>query len=314
MSILCTFPGKFGDILWALPTVRALSRRVGAPVDLAIAAPFGSLAPLIEAQPYVGRCLVDPLWTTQDTAPISPRVPPGPPLLPPLRDLQQDRYAQTFHLGYRGWPQRALPFETVDCLNDQLTGAPYLLIDGNYCKLEDAELCLGEPWITVFPPCVAPWEVVCGFTDEHFELKYGLVQLIDYAWSPAAAHPDDQDLQDLQETSGRIAFYLSAMKGNRWHREGGCNPQDGWREAASVIADSAVFLGCNSALHVLAVACGTPVVLMEPNPHRHHDIFYPLGRTGPQVTLVTGTDGLPTWDARHVADALTAVLSRSTHR
>ena len=25
MTILCTFPGKHGDLLWALPTVRAIS-------------------------------------------------------------------------------------------------------------------------------------------------------------------------------------------------------------------------------------------------------------------------------------------------
>jgi hypothetical protein len=70
-----------------------------------------------------------------------------------------------------------------------------------------------------------------------------------------------------------------------------------------------VFLGDCSAWHVLAMAMGIPVVLVEPLEARWNPIFYPLGMDGPQVTMVRGNDGNPTFDARHVADALTRALA-----
>ncbi len=47
---LCTFPGRYGDIIWALPTVRGISEVEG-PVDLLIAGEFASIVPLLEQQP-----------------------------------------------------------------------------------------------------------------------------------------------------------------------------------------------------------------------------------------------------------------------
>jgi hypothetical protein len=82
-----------------------------------------------------------------------------------------------------------------------------------------------------------------------------------------------------------------------------------WEETVTAIQAADVFLGCNSGLHVLACAIGKPVIMMEPSPARHNPIFFPLGTTGPQVTLVLGNDGQPTWDARAVADTLHRVLS-----
>ena len=58
----------------------------------------------------------------------------------------------------------------------------------------------------------------------------------------------------------------------------------------------------------VACALGKPCVLIEPNPHRHGDLFYPYGKTGSRVTLVVGNDGKPTFDARHCADAIWEAL------
>lgn len=283
MNVLCTFPGKYGDLLWTLPTVRALARRMGEAIDIVVAAPFARICPLVAAQPYVGHCTADPLWTIRETAPVTPREPPRP-VLPPLVQGGQGLYDCVFHLGYRGWPQRSLPFETLHCLNDQWTGVLF----------DEDDLDLDTPWITVTPP--SPFRVYasCGFTDEHFELKYGLFELL------------SERLRWTTDLGGNWVS-VSGCPGSRWRTEGS-HACDTWEIAARAISSSSVFLGCNSALHVLAVACGIPVVMMEPNPHRHHQIFYPLGQDGPQVTLVTGTDHLPTFDARHVADALVAQL------
>lgn len=279
MKVLCTFPGKYGDLLWALPALRALSRQVDRPVDLLVAASFASICPLIEAQDYIGDCWAHPGWQTQDTAPITPREPPdrgGAPV-----------YDLVLHLGYRGWPTRPLPVYTLDTLNSQLPDGIEPLPVGT--------LQLQEPWITQLPSA-PPSEIAIGFTDEHFELKVGIVTLL--------ARMD------------RSLLVLTHDSRTRWAQE---RPRGGyplerplpWIPMAATIRNADRFLGCCSALHVLAVAVGTPVVLMEPNPMRHHPIFYPLGWEGPQVTLVTGVDGQPTFDARHVRETLERVLETS---
>lgn len=288
MRILCTFPGKYGDILWALPTIRALSRRVGEPIDLAVAADFGSICPLIGAQPYIAQCFSLLSWLTQDTAPISPRVPKV------VLQAPED-YDAVFHLGYRAWPTRPLPYETLDCLNEACSKIPWKPT-GDYLGLRwlqmlDEELALDEPWITIPPRSLLHDGIAIGFTDEYFELKFGLVQLIGLNMPPPAVP------------------IIRAGSSPRWDTEGRVVGHKSWEESAAIIRDSAVFLGCCSALHVLAVAVGTQVVLMEPQPMRHHPIFYPLGQDGPQVTLVKGIDGMPTHDARHVRDTIHQVLT-----
>lgn len=289
--VLCTFPGKRGDLLWALPTVRALSRQIGAPVDLAIAGGIGSLAPLLRHQAYIGTVHVLGGWHTENTAPISPRQPPAV-VIDPLINVDGAKlydYDTVYHLGYDGWPERPLPFTVADLLADQ--GGPVLL---------DAELRLDAPWIA------APYdmrrcrrEIVLGFTDEYFELKYGLTQLLrNRVWEaqPAGAPVSDYPI-------------VNAANSPRWCAEAH-QSNIGWDEAAAWLRAADVFVGCCSALHVLAVATGCPAVVMEPNPDRHHPIFWPLGTTGPQVTQVLGGDGQWTWDARHVWDTLQACRRR----
>ena len=285
MRILCTFPGKYGDLLWALPTIRAISRRVGTPVDLVVAAPFGSICPLIEQQNYIGRCWASPDWQVQDTAPISPRVPPIGVV---------GSWDLILHLGYTGWPMPDLVRHTLATANAALTD---LRNPGNrvdyWIQIEEHALDLSTPWITtprVALPLPPSHLVAVGFTDEHFELKYGVSLLQGSGGLPCTAY----------RVIGASA---------RWQTEASLGGLT-WEGSAETLAGAAAFLGCCSALHVLAVAMGVPAIVMEPNPHRHNAVFYPLGTTGPQVTLVRGVDGLPTWDSRHTADTLTHVLTQ----
>lgn len=279
-KILCTFPGKFGDLIWALPAVRAISETIHASVDLVIAGRFASIVPLLESQPYLGRVWPLPIWEVQDTAPITPRVPP--------LALIAGQYDQVLHLGYRGWPQRPLPFETYDCLRDQWPALSPLL----------DPIDVTRPWIT--PPSWANQlnrqDLAVGWTDEHLELKVGVWQLV-----------HRRAVRDLDD-----AFHwVDVSAGPRWlteYHDHAARPW--WETAAAWISRSAVFLGDCSALHVLACAIGTPAVLMEPAEARHHEIFWPYGRIGPQVTQVVGTDGRWTWDARHVWETIQAVATR----
>lgn len=269
--IACTFPGKHGDLLWALPTVRAVAEAVRTPVDLFLGAGIGGLQPLLAHQWYLRSVTALESWVVQDTAPASPR-------MPPEDACGWADYAHVFHLGYRGWPKLGLPFETEHCLWSQWPEAlgPHPHID------------LHRPWITNTQR-LPPADVCVGFTDEYFELKYGLVQLL-----------REHKVLRIAETC--------APK-SRWADEGnGVAISLPWIYVAAQIVSSKVFLGDCSALHVLACALGKRCVIMEPNEQRHNPIFWPYGMDGPQVTIVRGLDGRPTFDARHVRDAVEAAL------
>lgn len=287
-KILVTFPGKFGDLLWALPTIRAIARRVDHPVDLLIPDQFRSIVPLLQQQEYLGKVSHDGAWEVRDTAPISPRIPPFPLPAPETETKPAGiQYDYVLHLGYRDWP-------TPDVMRHTLATANLELWEDHEGSLREEELDLATPWIQAPRPIPGSGLVIC-FTDEHFELKIGLTALMQ-SWS-----------------QGAVAFCTPESR--MWQEGRAASPRlfcGGWEQYANWIAGSSAVLADCSAAHVLAVAMGKPVILMEPNPHRHNAVFYPLGKTGPQVILVMGTDGLPTFDARHVADALRAVLQKGS--
>jgi hypothetical protein len=159
-------------------------------------------------------------------------------------------------------------------------------------------LDLDRPWITI-DPIANPSPITLGWTDEHFELKVGLTSLcllqaqdptriINVSWSPRWQ-----------------AEWWEASWGHPAPAEGVLGS---WRGVAKILAGAQVFCGDCSALHVLACALGIPTVIMEPNPHRHHPIFYPYGMDGRRVQVVRGVDGLPSFDSRHTWDVIQARL------
>lgn len=294
MRILATFPGRYGDLLWALPTIRALSRRIGAPIDLQICGEFASILPLLQQQPYLGTLYADTSWSlTPPDEWRPPTVAAGP------RD-------QVYHLGYRGWPQRPLPFEVLDNLNSYAEGPA----DCAHCRIAEAELDLQTPWITVPPRTTWKPAWACSWTECHFELKHGLYNLL-CLYLPGGGV--DEEGEEMKYLRPRHAWEhgpspVAYCNGARWQQEAGFAPST-WEEMAELFQRAPLVLTDCSAPHVLAVAVGTPVVMVEPMEARHNPIFFPLGTTGPQVTLVTGSDGLPTVDARHTADAITAAIA-----
>lgn len=276
MKVLATFPGRAGDIFWALPSIRALAETYEEKIDLCVAGEFASLIPLLHAgASYLGKVWADPDWQ----------------LVPPddwKRTVYEDpcAYDDVFLLGYRGWPQQPLAQE-VYTLTTQLA-------KGRIERRRTlAPLDLNRPWLTVTSPG-APVDIVVGFTEAWFELKLGVLLCVE-----EALHPGPTFLQ------------LTPM-GSRWVEEvppGTVSVQAcTWLEAACAIRNSDLFFGDCSALHVLARALGKPVVLCEPMESRHNDIFYPYGKAGKGVELVLGNDGKPTFDARHCADAIRKAL------
>lgn len=262
MRILVSFPGRAGDLLWALPTARAISEAAGTPVDIVIAGEFKSMIPMLKAgAPYLGDVRALDEWSLT----------PPDEWLPPLTG---DGYDRVYHLGFRGWPDRTLPHFIYD----------QMVAEG----VSMAPLDLDRPWLTFEPWYWVPHTLVIGWTETWFELKVGLMEL----------------LQRRNHIEG--SFFLGTP-GSRWVTELQMPPIE-WLEAARRIANCPVFFGDCSALHVLACAQGKRCVLVEPMESRHNPIFWSFGMDGPRVTCVKGLDGKPTWDARHTADALKAAL------
>lgn len=271
MKILCTHPGKYGDSLWALPTVRALADANECPIDLLLSPGYSSHADLLRAQPYIGDVRVWESWQVQNTAPMTPWSPFEDTLHHEALDVPEG-YDVIVHLGYRQWPRLTLPEEV------------YQTVQREYLGLAIAPLDLQTSWIRpTLRYAAAP--VAIAFSEQHFELKYGLARLIEQRFA--------------------VAFDYSS--GPRHEAELG-RDHVSWETLATQLTAAKVAVCCCSASHVLACAVGTPVVMMEPDPDRHNDIFYPYGKAGPEVTLVLGGDGKPTFDARHVGDAIAEKL------
>ncbi|MDE2106837.1 MAG: hypothetical protein KGL39_57005, partial [Patescibacteria group bacterium] len=149
-----------------------------------------------------------------------------------------------------------------------------------------------RPWI-VSPiyEKLPPASIAVGFTDEWFELKYGIYFLLYKRFCKRADY--------------RV---VSISDSPRWRTEadhGGMS----WEAAAGWLGKAKVFVGCNSALHVLACAVGTPkVVILEPAEARHNDVFWPYGKKGPRVYGNFGGDGQLSFDARHLVDLVETLL------
>lgn len=286
MRVLCSMPGKLGDIMWALPTVREIARQVGEPVDLVIGAPYSSLLELLKLQPYIRLAWAEENWQVLNTAPMTPRE-------CPLQEDQRRFYDKVYHLGYEGWPEKELPIETFYRALQQ----------GAFQDNASAGLRANDPWITL-PPIHQPsrQDIYLGWSDEWFELKFGLCVLLQ-------SNFPDQD------------FLMRQPQGSRWMSEGNVatEPDEpivgaGWLGTAKALSSCKLYVGCLSAQWVLANALGVPCCVVEPNPHRHNPIFWwdgPVEKDGrPRNRMVLGNDGKPTFDARATVQAVQEELAR----
>jgi hypothetical protein len=147
-NVLCTFSGPNGDILWSLPTVRAISQMVGTKVDFAMMPYYDSLITLIEHQPYVRKAFTVPDWIRwHSNFGDQPWHPP--------KTVEQG-YDRCFHLTYQSHP----------ALGDQR----YYLIDFTAhqqgIKLKDP-----LPFLSVGQVCPDKPTVAYAFNTQYAELK-----------------------------------------------------------------------------------------------------------------------------------------------
>ena len=278
-------PGRYGDLLWALPTVRALAEDAGEPAhvilptDPANTTPMGVVVPLLEQQTYIRAVAIDTTWSITQDAPRAPRYPP----------FVEGRHA--YGLGYLSWPHLALPYCAAE-LGGFLTPA-----------MMDAEHFF-RPWLTAAPLDRGLNRVRVGvhWTDRWFELKLGILREMSRAGIP---------------------YDWYAGPGSRM-QDAGALACDFLNLARAFTLYDVVLTDC-SAAHVLAAGLGVPrVLVVEPEEARHHWVFWPgssihddgcsktwrqqdniLGRT---IHPVLGGDRRPTFDSRHTIDAIKEAL------
>lgn len=111
-KVLCTFPGKFGDVLWSLPTVKAIADFMAQEkVDFGIMPAYRSLLPLLGMQKYIDKAFVIEDWECTGS-PFGDQ-----PWLP--QHVPQG-YDRVFHLGMRGHPGiHCAPLPLIDFIAEQ---------------------------------------------------------------------------------------------------------------------------------------------------------------------------------------------------
>lgn len=144
--VLCTFSGKFGDILWSLPTVRAISQVQGCKVDFGMMPDYSSLIPLLAEQPYIMNAFVIRDWVRLHSNYGDQ------PWLPPNSAYQA--YDHVFHLTYRGHPGiSAKRLALIDFIADQQgfllkDPIPFLSVSAkSFPDMEYVAYCFNEQYV-----------------------------------------------------------------------------------------------------------------------------------------------------------------------
>ncbi len=250
-------PGKYGDILWSLPTVRAISETFNVPVDLIVSTGYSEHSDLLRRQSYI--CDVRP-WSSWHSP--SPGEASWSPFDNTLHYLPRDlpEYDRIFHLGYRRVPDRPLPafvYDEVTRLTPEVVFRP---------------LDLGRPWIGAVATTSTPVAVTVGWSSNAAAWKRDVTKALRERFTSTAFAPV-MTVGGIDETWKALWCFDMA-------------PAADWVAAAQRVADSRFFVGCCSALHVLACALGKPALIVEPDATRWSPIFYPYGCDGPRVRLV----------------------------
>jgi len=97
--IACTHPGKLGDALYSLPSIREISRRHERKVDFYTSSYCAPLRRLFEAQNCIDRFIVAPGYVLQDFSCG------GQPWFVPV----PDEYDVVYQMGFQAIPDRSLP-------------------------------------------------------------------------------------------------------------------------------------------------------------------------------------------------------------
>lgn len=232
--VLFTHPGKHGDALWSMATIKTYAELIGRDVELVVSPYLTPLIPLLYKQPYLSNVSTGLAWEVEFSAPVRPWEAPG---------ILRDDDVEVIHLGMREWPTPTLG-EYYPRLLQQEYG---LTVQPNWA----------EPWIDV-GPVDRRQEAVVSFSDEYAESKAGLVMAL------RAASP--LPIRLLVRRGSRIQTDFGL------EREVSVEVCD-MQRLAERLASARVAVVCNSVAHPLGVAVGANLVVYEPQPMRHNPVF-----------------------------------------
>jgi hypothetical protein len=257
---LCTFTGKFGDILWSLPTAKYIAERVaGQSVDFAMMPYYKSLLPLLVSQTYIENAFVAEDWLrTHSNHGDQPWQPPewvekGGPLHYDAEQhgikTAQVPYDKCWHLTYRGHPGITAPsMPLVDFIAYQqgisfngYDPVPFLDVDESVEEEARKIHFTSGPMLDVIKDKRL---VTYNFNEQYAEQKQKFLEAL---WAKLA----------LLSPEASVGFELFNVG------------EVGWKEAAWLIKKSLVYVGCRSANWVVANGVGQQTITFEPHPSRH---------------------------------------------
>jgi hypothetical protein len=238
-KFLATFSGRFGDILWSLPTVRALSQMNGAKFDFACMPQYRSLLPLLSCQSYIDKAFVLEDW-------ICTGSPHGDQPWHPPKHVEAT-YERCWHLTYKGHPGiNAEPLPLPEFIAHQ---------QGLSFHGMQPRIWLNEP-------------LSIGIQTEEFTRTVELYGKGHYLVAVGfnASYPDEKCeflRQVVAATYPHMEFVNIAMMP--------------WCQAVVALLNYAdVFMGCRSANYVLAHGTEKQVLTYEPDSSRNE--YGPYGQ------------------------------------
>jgi hypothetical protein len=229
---LCTFSGKYGDIMWSLPTAKYIAEKFGSgKVDFAVMPYYENLLPLLQQQSYIGKAFVIKEWLrTHSNHGDQPWE--APMSWCPYDAGDPAWYDKIWQLTYRAHPG---------------IGAPAMPLMDFIAWQQNIQF---NDWRPV------------PFLDATAEVEDPPLAVIAYAFNDQY---DEQKKIFLNEWLKRMDGYACIDVSSR-----------PWTEAAWVIKESLVYVGCRSACWVLANGLDKETITFEPHPSRHKDCH--LGR------------------------------------
>lgn len=230
-KILTTFSGKYGDILWSLPTVKAIAAMHGTKVDFACMPQYDNnrFLELIGMQPYVDKAFPMEDWKLMHSNyGDQPWNPPqhtkcvcapggGYP-------CKNGDYETCYHLGYRSHPGIVFGKATNTALIDFIA--------------EQQGIRLKDPLPFLDVPSATGAMIAYAFNDQYDDLKKRFL------------------LKLTEVFDGQIFGLVNTNEFS-------------WVEAASIIKGAAAFVGCRSANWVIANGVRQQIICYEPHPARN---------------------------------------------
>lgn len=287
-KFLATFPGKFGDILWSLATVKRLSEVTSTKMDFEIMPQYHSLLPLLQAQPYIDKASVVQDWTLMHSnygdQPWNPPQHTGFCITPGQGGYRcKVGHEMCWHLGYRSHPGRMMGGQELQLI-DYIAWQQGIMLTGNPL-----------PFLFVPPPYLGDKMpknyIAIAFNEQYDGLKK---QFATTLHTMLNVNPPGVEFIDVTQKS--------------------------WLVAAGLIQHAIGFVGCRSANYVIAHAVGQKnMFIYEPHPARNREghLGFVFGCTygneidapftmPPHAAAAMAADAIKTWIKERVHENATA--------